>query len=128
MRSLAAAALVAATTLLGACTPQQAAVQPVIVAPVARAAVCDTRFQVVNNSSSTVQSLQFSHSSQSGWGPDQLGTAVLPPGRTVNYQAANAGNYDFRVVWTNGRAAEMRGVNICAASQIIVTNAGLRAI
>jgi hypothetical protein len=56
---------------------------------------------------------------------DQLGQSVLPPGRFVNYRASNAGNYDFRVVWTNGRAAEMRGVNICRASQITVTNSGL---
>ncbi|PWS35552.1 hypothetical protein DFH01_18310 [Falsiroseomonas bella] len=86
---------------------------------------CDTSFAVTNQSSGTVAQLFFSHSSQSGWGADQLGQSVLPPGRFVNYRAANTGAYDFRVVWTNGRAAELRGVNICRASRITVTNNGL---
>jgi hypothetical protein len=87
--------------------------------------VCDTSFRVVNQSSGTVQTLQFSHSSLGAWGADQLGSSVLPPGRFVNYRAANAGNYDFRVMWTNGRSAQLMGVNICRASQITVTDRGL---
>lgn len=86
---------------------------------------CNTAFRVVNNSSGTVGQLFFSHSSRSGWGVDQLGQSVLPPGRFVNYRAANTGAYDFRVVWTNGRAAEIRQVNVCRASQITVTDRGL---
>jgi hypothetical protein len=43
----------------------------------------------------------------------------------VNYRAANTGAYDFRVVWTNGRAAEIRQVNVCRASRITVTDRGL---
>ncbi|WP_376088322.1 hypothetical protein ACE7GA_15910 [Roseomonas sp. CCTCC AB2023176] len=88
---------------------------------------CDTSFRVYNASSLRVDQLYFSHSSLGGWGSDQLGQSVLPPGRTVSYRAANTGRYDFRVVWANGRAAELRGVNVCAASQITVTNGGLRA-
>ena len=95
--------------------------------PVASGAGCDTSFRVVNNSSGVVERLYFSHSSRSGWGNDQLGSSVLAPGRLVNYRAANAGNYDFRVVWTNGRVAELMGVNICRASQITVTDRGLLA-
>ena len=111
---------------LAACAPQTVYVpQPVPVAPAPVA--CDTRFQVVNNSSMTVMQLFFSHSSISNWGVDQLGQNVLPPGRVWNYRASNAGNYDFRIVWQNGRAAELRRVNICAASRIIVTNSGLYA-
>ncbi len=88
---------------------------------------CDTSFQVVNNSGATVERLYFSHSTQGGWGADQLGQNVLPPGRATSYRAANAGNYDFRVVWTNGRAAELRGIDVCRASRITVTNSGLTA-
>lgn len=98
--------------------PQRAAV-------VVPSQACDTSFRVVNQSSGTVAQLYFSHSSLSGWGTDQLGASVLPPGRFVSYRAANAGNYDFRVVWTNGRAAELMRVNICRASQITVTDRGL---
>lgn len=109
---------------VAACAPQTVYVpQPVAPAPVA----CDTRFQVVNNSSMTVMQLFFSHSSINNWGVDQLGQYVLAPGRVWNYRAANPGNYDFRIVWQNGRAAELRQVNICRASRIIVTNSGLYA-
>ena len=96
---------------------------PMAPAPIA----CDTRFQVVNNSSLTVMQLFFSHASLANWGVDQLGQSVLAPGRFVNYTANNAGQYDFRIVWQNGRAAELRRVDICRASRIVVTNSGLYA-
>lgn len=128
MKKALASLAVLGALLTAGCVQQPAAVQPVVVAPTRPVVACDTRFRVVNNSGLTVAQLFFSHSALSAWGNDQLGTAVLPPGRFVNYQARNAGNYDFRVVWTNGRSAELRQVNICAASQIIVTNNGLRAI
>ena len=125
-RLLAVFALFGAVAL-SACAPQTVYVpQPVAVAqPRVVAPVCDTRFQVVNNSSMTVFQLYFSHSSLAGWGVDQLGQNVLPPGRFVNYTANNPGNYDFRVVWQNGRAAELRRVDICRASRIVITNQGL---
>lgn len=88
---------------------------------------CNSAFRVVNASSGTIMQLFFSHSSLSGWGNDQLGSSVLAPGRQVNYRANNAGEYDFRVVWSNGQAAELRRVNVCVASQITATNSGLRA-
>ena len=115
-------AALASAAALGLAACQQEPAQRVVVVP---SQACNTAFRVVNNSAATVGQLYFSHSSQSGWGVDQLGQSVLPPGRFVNYRANNAGNYDFRVVWTNGRAAEMRGVDICRASQITVTNSGL---
>jgi hypothetical protein len=110
---------------LAACVPQPQTVYVQQAAPLARS--CDTSFRVVNASSGTVERLYFSHSSLGGWGADQLGASVLPPGRSAGYRAANAGSYDFRVVWAGGRASELRGVNICAASTITVTNYGLRA-
>ncbi len=88
---------------------------------------CDTSFRVVNASGRTVEQLYFSHSSLNGWGPDQLGQNVLPPGRSASYRAANTGNYDFRVVWAGGRVSELMRVNVCAASQVTVTNRGLSA-
>ncbi|MBR0679543.1 hypothetical protein GXW74_03530 [Roseomonas eburnea] len=125
-RKLLALSALAGATAVAACAPQTVYVpQPTYVAPAPVA--CDTRFQVVNNSSLTVMQLFFSHSSINNWGPDQLGQNVLPPGRVWNYRAANAGAYDFRVVYANGRAAELRRVDICRASRIIVTNSGLYA-
>ncbi|MBS7809876.1 hypothetical protein [Roseococcus pinisoli] len=127
MKRLTAIAALAGATLLAGCVQPQPYVQPVMVAPMAPARVCDTSFRVVNNSSYIVNQLYFSHSSLGSWGADQLGASMLYPGRYVNYRASNPGAYDFRVVWNNGRAAEIRGVNLCVASQITVTNAGLRA-
>ncbi len=113
--------MLAAPLLLAACAQDGAA-------PVAgRTAACDTSIRVSNQSSGVVQQLYFSHSSLNAWGADQLGANVLPPGRFVNYRMNNPGNYDFRVVWSDGRSAELRRVNVCAASQVIVTNGGLRA-
>jgi hypothetical protein len=119
-RVLPAVLLGVTSLVLAACTEDSR--QSAVVVP---SQACNTAFRVVNNSSATVHSLQFSSSGRSSWGVDQLGNAVLPPGRFVNYRAAQAGNYDFRIVWTNGRAAELRQVNICRASQITVTDRGL---
>lgn len=121
-------ALFAPVALLftAACQPQQP--QVVVVQQRPAVAACDTSFRVANASSRTVAQLYFSHSTLGSWGADQLGASVLPPGRHVNYRAANAGNYDFRVVWTDGRVAELRRVNVCAASEIRVTDGGLRAL
>lgn len=125
-RKLLALLSLAGATAVAACAPQTVYVpQPTYVAPPAVA--CDTRFTVVNNSSLTVMQLFFSHASISNWGADQLGANVLPPGRAWNYRASNAGEYDFRIVWANGRAAELRRVNICVASRITVTNSGMYA-
>lgn len=78
-RKLFAALAVTGAAAVSACAPQTVYVpQPVAVAPMP---VCDTRFQVVNNSSRTVLTLQYSHASLSGWGVDQLGQNVLRPGQ-----------------------------------------------
>jgi hypothetical protein len=120
-RGWALALLGVAGLAVSACTDQPRQQQAVIVPTQS----CDTQFRVENRSSATVQTLQFSHSSQSGWGVDQLGQDVLPPGRAKLYRAANTGNYDFRITWANGRAAELLRINVCRASRIIVTDRGL---
>jgi hypothetical protein len=123
-RLLPAIAALMGTAAVAACAPQTVYVPtPVGVAPVPQR--CNTNFQVVNNSSRTVLTLQYSHASLANWGADQLGQNVLPPGRVWNARAANTGNYDFRITWVGGGAAELRQVNICVASQIVVTNSGL---
>lgn len=115
-------ATIAGIAALGLAACREQPVQRLVTVP---SQSCDTSFRVVNNSSGTAGQLSFSHSSRGGWGSDQLGNAVLPSGRFVDYRAANAGAYDFRVVWTNGQAAELRQVNVCRANQITVTDRGL---
>lgn len=88
---------------------------------------CDTSFQVVNRTNLTVQELYFSQSAQNDWGRDQLGQRVLGPGSTLNFRTNHAGNYDFRAVWANGRATELRNVNVCRAAVVNIFGAGIRA-
>lgn len=127
-RKLLALLSLAGAGTLAACAPQTVYVpQPVAVAPSPGMVGCDTRFQVVNNSSMTVMELRFSHAGINTWGPDRLGANVLPPGRVWNDSGDHAGLTDFRIVWQNGRAAELRRVDVCRASRIVVTNSGLYA-
>ena len=113
---------------VSACAPQTVYVPtPVGVPQVPVGPGCDTRFQVVNNSSRPIYSLQYSHASRNDWGPDQLGQSMIPVGGVWNAQAANAGLYDFRITWNGGGAAELRRVDICRASRIVVYNNGIRA-
>jgi len=128
LRRLLPAALAAlGTAAVAACAPQTVYVPtPVGIAPTP-APGCDTRFQVINRSSRTVLTLQYSHASLSSWGADQLGQNVLAPGQVWNARAANVGAYDFRITWVGGGAAELRNINICVASRIVVTNRGLYA-
>ncbi len=111
---------IGAALLLGGCVTTGTGQQAV-------SAGCDTSFRLVNVSGVTVREVYFSHSSRNGWGPDQLGDRVLPSGQTMNFRAANVGSYDFRVVLANGRASELRQVNICRASTISIASNGLRA-
>lgn len=126
-RLLPALAALLGTAAVAACAPQTVYV-PVPatgIAPMPVQQGCDSRFQVVNNSSRAVYSLQYSHASRNDWGPDQLGQNMIPVGGVWNARAANAGMYDFRITWNGGGAAELRRVDICRASQIVVTNSGL---
>ncbi len=116
-----------AAALAAGCTPAEppplAFGGPQPGAPVA----CDTRFRLANASSSTIAQFYFSHASQRQWGPDQLGSEVLPPGRAVIFRAAYPGDYDFRVVMADRRSAELRHVNVCTVLEVTVTDTGLRA-
>jgi hypothetical protein len=90
-------------------------------------AQCDTRFDFFNRSSRTVMEFYFDSSRNPNWTRDELGTGVLPRGQGRRFQAAHTGNYDFRVVFDNGRAVELRQINICTTSRVTVTDSGLRA-
>jgi len=86
---------------------------------------CDTSFRVVNQTNATVTQVYFSHASLGDWGADRLGTRDLKSGQALAFRAANTGRYDFRVVFANGRAQELRQVDICRAAVITVTANGL---
>jgi hypothetical protein len=125
MRLPLAVTLLAAGTLLGACVPD--ARQPTTSVAAASRPGCDTSIRFENTSSLTVVNLYYNPAPVATWGPDRLGQNVLRPGATSNVRLSYARPYDFRVVWQNGRASELRGVDICRVSRVSMTNAGLRA-
>jgi hypothetical protein len=90
-------------------------------------AQCDTRFDFFNRSSRTVMEFYFDSSRNPNWTRDELGSGVLAPGQGRRFQTAYTGMYDFRVVFDNGRAVELRQVDICSTARVTVTDQGLRA-
>jgi hypothetical protein len=74
----------------------------------------------VNQGGITVHELYVSLSSDQSWGRDRLGNNVLPPGTGV-WVALPAGKVctvDVRVVYTDGRAVERRGVETCSVQTL----------
>lgn len=88
---------------------------------------CDTSIDVVNSSGVQIDELYFGPTSQSNWGRDRLGQNVLTAGRTIGFRPGRGGTYDFKVVWSGGNEAEIRGVDICSISRVIATRGRLRA-
>lgn len=88
-------------------------------------AQCDTSLQLVNRSSTTVLEFYFSTSSDSNWGVDRLGDGVLAPGASQAFNTGAPGAHDFRVVLDGGNNADVRNINICAASAIVATPTGI---
>ena len=103
-------------TLLGAFAASQAAAQG-----------CDTSIDVVNSSGVQIDELYFGPTSNSNWGRDRLGENVLTAGRTSSFRPGRGGAYDFKVVWSGGTEAEIRGVDICSVSRVVATRGRLRA-
>lgn len=93
----------------------------------AQATGCQGALQVINASSRTVDRLFLARLSLEGWGSDRLGQEVLRPGRSASYRSNMAGAQDLRVIWADGRAAELRRIDPCATGTIRVEDGGLRA-
>lgn len=93
----------------------------------AQAQNCDTRFNFHNRSSVTVMEFYFDSSRNPRWTRDELGTGVLPAGQSRRFTAAFSGNYDFRAVLANGRAVELRQINICVITDVTLTDGGMTA-
>ncbi|GGC57372.1 hypothetical protein GCM10011504_39590 [Siccirubricoccus deserti] len=80
----------------------------------------DPSFQFVNQAGVTVHELYVSLSSDSNWGRDRLGNATLAPGTGVwvSLPSGKVCTVDIRVVYTDGRAVERRGVETCSAQAL----------
>ena len=87
---------------------------------------CDGRLQLRNAAPVAVEQLYVSTAGPSAWGADLLAPATLAPGgaRTVTVRP---GLNAVRVVFVNGRAAEMAGLDVCANPLLVVQPNGLQA-
>ncbi len=75
---------------------------------------------VTNATSRTICYLYLSPVSDPNWGPDQLGSRVLPAGQTESYQLY-AGQWDIRADdCSHNRLAVLRNTTIAASSQLII--------
>jgi len=82
---------------------------------------------LTNASSRTVEQVYLGNGAPSGWGADLLQGQELPSGASMNLTLPGAGPHAARIVWTDGRAAELPGIAGCTTSRITVLDTALRA-
>lgn len=92
-------------------------------------AQAQNRFWLVNDSGRVIQRAFVSSSRVSDWGPDILGTGVLPPGNRV-WVTPNFGDcvLDVRITYQGGGEETRMGVNACSLSTIAFGRAGTGAM
>lgn len=78
-------------------------------------------FNLINQSTRTIEQFFASPSAQQNWGPDRLGDATVSPGNRFAIRLP-AGDclYDLRVVFSGGEAQERRRVNACDIVDYVV--------
>jgi hypothetical protein len=83
-------------------------------------AQAQNRFWLVNDTGRVIERAFVSSSRVSDWGPDILGTSVLPPGQRV-WVTPNFGDcvLDIRVTYQGGGEDSRMQVNACGLSQIV---------
>ena len=91
------------------------------------ALAADASVTLVNNSSSEVYQVYMSDSFDGEWGPDLLGSETLPvgwdlPSMEPTVTDPGSCNYDLKVVFDNGREAQINDFDACEAMTISVRN------
>ena len=83
----------------------------------------DRRIEIVNNTGTTIRSVNSTNVGRTDWGIDLLGNSVIPPGRRMVINVEDRTGYcryDFRAVFTDGRQVTRHGVNVCEVSRWII--------
>ena len=90
------------------------------------AQVNDPSFRVVNRTSSVVQEVYASPSTQQNWGRDRLGNDVIQPGASYIVRLPADGNcvYDLRFVYQGDRSEEKRNLNTCNLTDVVLDGPG----
>jgi hypothetical protein len=88
-------------------------------------AQAQNRFWLINDTGRVIERAFVSSSRVNDWGPDILGTGVLPPGNRV-WVTPNFGDciLDVRVTYQGGGEETRMGVNACGLSQIAFGRGG----
>jgi len=100
--------------------------QPPGTAPSAPIGWCGGRVELRNTASVTVEQAYISDGGHADWGPDLLAPGTLPPGG-VQQVTARPGSSSVRIVFANGRAAEMAGMDVCATPILLIQQNALLA-
>lgn len=82
---------------------------------------------LTNASSQPVEQVYLGNGTPSGWGADLLNGRELPAGASMGLTLPGPGPHALRIVWTNGRAAELPGIAGCTTSRITVLDTALSA-
>ena len=78
-------------------------------------------FAAVNRTGHTIMTLQVSASSDTEWGPDLLGSDVLPNGRTAQVSFDDDSGeclWDIRVTYDDGDSNDLRQINLCRVATV----------
>lgn len=87
---------------------------------------CGGEVRLRNIGSMTVEQAYFSPAGPADWGPDLLAPGTLPPGGE-KLISARPGRNAVRIVFANGRAAEMPAMDVCATPSLSIQPTGLLA-
>lgn len=83
---------------------------------------CQGDFTLTNQASRPVEQLY------AGGPQDLLEPGMLPPGQTRAFRSPNPSAARLRVVFDDGRAAELGPVNLCDLPRVTVTSGGIGAV
>ncbi len=83
-------------------------------------------FTINNNTGHTVMTLNVSPSNEDQWGPDILGSEVLPNGQSAQVsfeRGQDQCQWDIRATYDDGDTTNVRGVNLCEVATVNLTAA-----